>query len=263
MVAPVLLAEEFQLDEAGVGVKLNGDVAMPFVDLTTIQGLDSSQPRLQTTQREGYDGAWIDSSFEQERTVILEGMLYASNTALETYLDSLKANWAVSKIAKPLYFGTDAGMRVVFGKPQGVRYSKETIRRTGGVSVQFSIVCGDPLVYTPTLITQNLPGTVAVGGNRPTPPVIRINGSRTNPTLTLNGKTLILATTIPGGSYIDIDVANRRVLLNGTSNYRLMLAFTTPLTGWNEFMLNPGNNTFTVGGTGSGTITLTARSAWR
>lgn len=262
MVAPTLATEEYQLDDDGVGVLLNGGVAMPFVDITSVKGLDSAQARVQVTAREGLDGSWVDATYEIERAVILEGKIYTDNTALETYLDSLKANWALSPTNKPLYFGTDAGVRCVFGKPQGLRYSKESLRRLGCVEAQFIVTCGDPRIYSPTVVSQNLPGTAVLGGNRKTPPVIRINGARTNPSLTLGGKTMTITYTLPGANYIDIDVVNRTAMLNGTINIRSVLSFSAGAV-WNDFMLSPGNNVFTVGGTGAGTITLTARSAWR
>jgi phage-related protein len=255
MPTPTLAAEEYQYLDAGV--KLNGGSALPFVDVVSVDGLDSAPLRSQFTEREGEHGAWIDAEFESSRTVTIEGIVYASPTALETYLDSLKANYAPQTSPQLFYFGTDAGTRAVLGKSLGLRYAKDRARSFGSVPIQIQIACEDPRIYTPNLVTQSIPGTLVLNGNRDTVGTITINGPRTNPTITIGDTTFTFALTLVSGESVVIDL-NRRTVLKGSTNVRNSMTLTG---NWPK--LQPGANVFTVGGTGAGTITVSARSAWR
>lgn len=116
-----------------------------------------------------------------------------------------------------------------------------------------------PRAYTSAIITGTLP--MPNDGTYPAPAFIRINGPVTNPTIEHLelGRTLVLTTVLAAGEFIDIDLDNKTVLLNGTTNRRSTL--TT--AGW--FLLVPGQNTLRYTGTaGAGTPTLSASwsSAW-
>jgi phage-related protein len=266
MASPTLILEEYQFEDAGIGVLLNGSTSLPFCDISSVQGLDNAPFRVQQHDMEGQDGGYVDSEFETVRTVTIEGTAYANPTSMETYLDSLKANYAPHKLPKPFYFMTDAGQRVVFGKSQGFRYSKDEMRRRGTANFQIQIICEDPRIYTDTLITNSATRatgsvSVTVGGNRPTPAKITLTGSITSPTVTYTRTGAVMAFTgytLGAGQQIVIDLINRTVVQAGVSKRNAMT-----LTGtW--FMLEPGVNTFNYGGTGStATIAVETRSAWR
>src|SRR5690606_15977559 len=129
---------------------LNGGEIVPFVDITKISGLDATDLRTSSHERENVDGGYIDAFYEGMRTVILEGTVYTNSQFMEAYLDNLKANYAPQKLPQPLYFGTDAGVRVVYGKPLGFKYDKEQLRRVGSCAFQLQVVCEDPRIYSPT-----------------------------------------------------------------------------------------------------------------
>lgn len=256
MAIPTLLSEEFQFEDTGV--TLNTSPALPFVDINSIDGIDSTSIRLSTSVREGMHGAWVDAEFEDARVVILDCTAYASPTALETYLDTLKANFAPSATIKPLYFGTDVGMRQVFGKSIGLRYQKSSMRRLGQIDFQAQVLCEDPRIYSPTIISQVIPGTLTLLGNRDSVGTITIAGARTNPVITLGTSVITFALVIASGETVVIDLNARTIIKDGTINVRGNVAITG---GWPQLV--NGANVFTVGGTGSGTITVAARSAWR
>lgn len=257
MAVPTLLAEEYQFVE-DTGIKLNGASALPFVDVLSIDGLDAPPVRSLTNAREGMHGGYVEAEFEDIRTITIEAEAFASVTALETYLDSLKANFAPKATVQPFFFGTDAGTRMVYAKSLGLRYMKEQIRRTGRVAFQVQLLCEDPRIFATTVTSQALPGTLTLSGNRDTVGTITIAGARTNPTITIGSTTFTFNYTLTLGNTIVIDLAKRTVILNGTTNLRGSVTITG---GWP--LLQPGNNVFTVGGTGTGTITAAARSAWR
>lgn len=291
MVAPTLNVEEYQYSDTGLVINAN-NVALPFFDITSVQGLDSAPPRTSMTDHEGFDGGFVDSLFESIRTVVVEGVIYASTTNMETYLDSLKANFAQDNTNKPFYFQTDAGQRMVFGKAQGLRYNKDQLRRLGMCNAQVQILCEDPRIYTPGLVTGQvalLSGSISgrgynksfnfgygapvtqgnlnilLAGNRTSPGTLRIDGPVVNPSIIndTTGDEFDFNITLNTGDYITVNLANRSVTLNGSQNIRSSMTITGH---W--FLFQPGNNSFRILGTQSpptpaALLTASAYSAWR
>lgn len=288
---PSLNLEEYQY--ADNGVLLNGSAnGLPFVDVESVSGLDSAPYRSQTHDREGVDGGYVDAEFETIRTITLEGFIYTVPTSTEAYLDQLKANFAPTKVAKPFYFQTDAGQRVAWGKSLGINYVKDQQRRLGIHEFQIQILCNDPRTYEPNLVSNSteleavvttgrtypktyplLYGaaasdnalTLTLGGNRLTPGKLRINGPVINPSIIYDntGSIFDFNTTIDTGDYIEIDLSNRSVLLNGITPRRNIMTLTGT---W--FLLEPGDNQFRFFGTQSpptplASLIVSAYSAWR
>lgn len=104
-------------------------------------------------------------------------------------------------------------------------------------------------------------GTVTTGGNRPTPATLTITGPVVNPRIinSTDSKTLDFEIELVADDTLVIDLRTRRVTLNDTQNRRN--ALVTP--EW--FMFNPGVDTFIVfgGGSGTGTLLIEYRNAWR
>lgn len=263
---PTLAAEEYMFTSSGL--LLNGSAnAVPFVDITSIEGLDNAPLRQQTHDMEGQDGGYVDSEFETIRTVTLEGTIYADARNMEQYLDQLKANFAPTTTVQPLYIGTDREQRVVFGKSQGLRYTKDSKRRLGLCDFQVQIICEDPRIYTDSLISQQVTrstGTlnITLDGNRPSPAIITLTGTISSPTVTYTRTSTTFSFTgytLNSGQQLVIDLNNRTVIQAGVSKRSAMT-----ITAGKWFLLQPGVNTFTYGGTGgTSTIKVEARSAWR
>jgi phage-related protein len=271
MPAPILGVEEYQFGDAGV--LLNGAANLPFVDLTSINGLDSAPFRTATTDQEGRDGGYVDMMYETMRTVTLEGTIYNTPTAIESYLDSLKVNFAPAVTAKPLYFKPDTptAMRCVFGKSAGIRYSRDSRRRLGMSDFQVQIICEDPRIYAATedVLTMTVNTTESLSpllGNRDTTATIKLTGPLVNPSLSINmGPGAIYEiNTIPNltaGEYIDIDLNQKYILKNGNTSIRHLITLTN---GWP--VINPGNLSITLAGTtagSTGNAVFTTRAAWR
>lgn len=263
---PILIttAEQYQFGDAGV--LLNGPSTLPFADINSVQGLDNGDVRESEFQRDGAHGSFIDAFYQSARTVTLEGTVYADPNNLESYLDSLKANFAPSATDQPLYFKTDSTTepnRCVFGKSLGFSYTKDAARRIGSANFQVQIRCGDPRVYSQTVTTTSVSwgsgtATLNLSGNRNTPGTMTLIGPLTNPTITHNqtGAQFNFTMTLSSGQQVVIDL-NKRTVLQGSTNVRnkMILGGT-----WPEFI--PGSNTFSRGGSGSGTFQVSARSAW-
>jgi len=271
------------------GVILNDDsLSLPFVDIAKVSGLDSAPYRETIRDHEGTDGGFIDAQFEQGRELSLEGTAYCDVANVEPYFDTLKANYAPVTSPIPLVFkASGVSERVMFVKPRGIRYDWDTARRTGMTPIQFLMYAEDPRIYDNSLLSVVIPfgglattgfgfsfgfnlsfgvsvppvgGIVLVTGNRPTPALLTITGPTVDPRIIndTDSKTLGLSFTLGVSDVIVIDLANRTCILNGSANLR---GFMTQADWW---LFNPGSTSIRFGGaSGSGTLTVSYRNAWR
>lgn len=263
------LTEELTFQLGSSGVVLNSDTAsLPFVDITSVKGLDSAPFRQTERDWEGNDGTFMDAQFEKGRTVVLEGTVYADSSTIESYLDQLKANYAPSPDLQQFFFkAPGVTERFLFVKSLGCRYDWDIVRRTGQAEVQFMMFAEDPRIYDNTLL--NYP--VALGsqiytgfgfsfgfnfgfggvsstadgvyvnntGNRPTPPVFVIEGPVYNPRIlndTTGDEMIFTGITLAVGETLTVDAKYRTVKLNGSVNRR------NTLTQPHWFFLEPGQN---------------------
>lgn len=267
MTVPTLTAEQYQYMDSGV--LLNGGSTLPFFDVTRVSGLDSAPIDAQPLNIPGRDGGFVDAPFESVRTVTVEGTVYASVTALETYLNSLKANFAPTVSDQPFYFRHDdtATVKMVNGKSLGFNYDKDSQRRLGIVDASFSIICGDPRIYSSTLSTMAVAragnNTMTLVGNRNTPATLVLAGPLTAPiTITYGSYTLTYNTTLTAGQSITIDLLARTVIDNTGANKRSSLTIS-PTAKW-PLLDGSGANLIALGSSsGTGNLTVNARSAWR
>lgn len=266
---PPTLTQVYSFQYQDTGVLLNSDFSgiLPFVDITKVSGLDAAPIRLEQQDREGFDGGYVDAQYETTRTVVIEGFIYAITGQEESYLDTLKQNYAPQITSQPLYFFTQSGgQRVVFGKSQGLRYDWDQGRRNAVIPFQVTILCEDPRIYSSSLQTAIInPASLSVSGrgynrsypmsyggsgsspsasinntgNRPTPGLLTIAGPGTNPRVTSDneGKTLRVQISLAGGDVLVLDLAERTVTLNGSTNRRNLL---TADSRW--WLIQPGIN---------------------
>jgi hypothetical protein len=279
----------FQLTDNGIILNDDTVTGIPFIDIETVTGLDNAPIRQTKRDHEGVDGGFMDAEFETGRDISLSGIVYANGNPLETYLDSLKANWAPSSVLLPLYILTnDTGLRVVFVKPLGCQYDWDALRRTGMTAITFTCYAEDPRIYSGTLNTTILPlgafvltgfsfnfgfnlsfggvSTTTDGqfinniGNRPTPVIMVIQGPVVNPQILNDTQSAVMQFNITLGSIdtLTIDTQYHTVRLNGNVNRRS--ALTVP--GW--FLLGVGNNFIRFrAASGTGTMSLSYRASWR
>lgn len=288
MVAPTLTDLTYQYTDTGI--VLNSDVTLPFLDLQKVSGLDQAPLRITTRSREGIDGAFIDAQFEEGRTIVLEGIAYASTNAIEQFMDILKGNFQPTANDQPFYFKFPGlPQRVVFGKPGAVSYDYDQARRIGACNVQIQVLCQDPRIYDSdlTTITLQLPAgttngrgynrqypltyggiatsgvvTINNNGNRPAPATLTINGPVTNPIIVNDtlGVTLQFSIDIATGDTLVIDLLNRTIMLNGTANRRNAM-----LPGSRWFLLQIGANQlrYQAATITTSNLVVAYRSTWR
>lgn len=287
------LTDDLSFRLGDTGVILNTDSSgLPFVDIDSVKGFDSAPFRTTQRDHEGDEGGFMDAEFEKGRDLVLGGTLYCDTGTMESFLDSLKANWAPSRVQVPLYYkAPGVNERKLLVKPLGVRYDWDSLRRTGECPVQFGAYAEDPRIYDSTQlsVTMSLGATVLsgfgfnlgfnfgfggvtsttdqvqinVGGNRPTPPIFVINGPVQDPRIlsdTANKEMVFSPITLAVGETLTVDVKNRTVKLNGTTNRRNTLIAPT----W--FNLSPGVNSLRFRAASSDPAAFTTvyySSAWR
>lgn len=284
-----MLTQDFTFAYSDTGVILNSDPLLPtdpFVDISKVSGLDNAEFRISEREREGMDGGFVDSMYEKMRTIVLEGQIY--NTT-ESYLDSLKANYAPSFAVQPFYFDAPGvSERLIYCKSYGMKYDWDTARRLGIVPVQFQLKAEDPTIYGALITAIANLGSIDTGfafnlsfnfgfgaggtagtttitnsGNKDADGTFTITGPVTNPIIVHDntGNRLTFSIVLGVSDTLVINLRNKTVTLNGTANRRGSLVTTSR---W--FMLEPGVNTLRFLGTaGAGTpqMQVAGRSAYR
>jgi hypothetical protein len=290
----VTLTQDYLVQYGDAGVTLNTDATPTtgFVDLNTIQGLDNSPVRMTQHEREHTHGGFLTAEFESIRWVTLAGDIIAPSTVLAAYLDQLKSNYAPARTAQPLYFTTvGQATRLVYAKSMGLKYDLAQSVRVGVVPFQVQLGCEDPTIYADpaSTATTGLAGTaggrgynygfnfgygIVTGqsagaaaaynsGNKEADGTIIVYGPVVNPAVVLDqtSAALYFNITLAVSDFLQINLRNRTVLLNGTANRRGTMTNTST---W--FMLQPGNNNIlflgTAGVGGTPSMQVTFRSAY-
>ena len=257
------------------GILLNADANLPFIDVTSIQGLDMPEFRSAERVREGIDGGFVDAQYMNARTIVISGNVYANPTDVGMFLSQLKANFAPSKTAQPLYFSLPGlGDLILFCKSLGVKYDLDALISSGTSAIQIQLKAEDPNMYSEITISKTVslgdatakvgrgynksyargygstdataPGIMQleVGGTKNTTGVIRLE--LVSQPVVYNdsvNKRLALATTIVPGNYLDLDLRNRSVMFNGSMNKGYDI-----LPGSQWFDLSPGVNYLRITG---------------
>jgi hypothetical protein len=181
---------------------------------------------------------------------------------------------------------------VVFGKSQGLNYTKDKERSWGRQKFNFTILCPDPRIYSPTIVSsgpiyagaaasggrgfnKSYPfgygttnaaegaGSITPGGNRNTPGWYVITGPIINPKIINDtlGLQWTFTMSLAAGETLWINPRSKTVRLGEFGPSR-----RSKMRGpW--WLLSKGTNQFRLAGTGGtpGTTNLTvyARPAWR
>lgn len=291
--APVLDDYEMQFGDTGMLLNADNDGFTPFVDVTSVSGLDSATYRTSSKDTEGVDGSTIEAEFESKRTIALGGTIYGQTYAqMEAYVDDLKANFAVAKDYTPFYFkAPGVGQRMCYAKcTSGFRSTWSPLRRIALAEFAVTLECGDPIIYgvdetqyPGALVTQNMPGfsfpftfsfdfgTVAPGvtgafnvihnGNRDAPFIATFTGTGvTSPGLRHEGldRQVQFDVSLEMGDQLVVDFRKRSVMLNGQPRRG-----STSREGW--FLLQDGvvNPLRLLAASGSVQVSISTHDAWR
>ena len=266
MAAPVLLDYEYQYKDDGV--KLNGSPTLPFIDVELVTGLDMAEIEVYESDVDGSHGGTVSAEFFKARTIVIDCTIYADPASVDSFLDTLYANYLPTKEAYPFYFkGSGIGTRLLYCKSLGIKTDTGTLRRVGSCKAQIQLKAADPIKYveTVTALTAGTYFTANNVGNMATYPVFRIQGGTQTSTVLRNNTTskqITITRNMLVGDIIDVDFNTRSVRVNGVRQTSLL--GTGVVDWWN---LRAGTNSVrfsTTGDTGYTvpTGTLTWRSGW-
>lgn len=213
------------------------------------QGWNDGAPiRRARVDKATQDGAWESTGYRSARTVVLSGVTVgpdrvsalAGSRQLRTLVGGTRAPlvWAEDDLTLSATVELDDTPRVRFVSPNifewqitltapdSLLYGSPTFAQTslagtaGGVGRVWPRVWptdyGIPAGVTPGAITMSNVGTAGYW------PTLRIDGPVPNPQVTLveTGDWVRFNGTVAAGQWLDFDLANRRVLLNGQVSVR-------------------------------------------
>jgi hypothetical protein len=276
---PALTDYTFAFGESGYILNTDNTNTLPFMDVTSIAGLDNAPIRTNTDEREGQDGTYIDAAFLSERTIVITGNLYTDPNDPESVLDLLKQQYGPGSI-QPWYFQLPGkSLRFVLGQGGGAQYDLDTNRSIGMTPLQLTVLAGDPYVYDfpaqSNMAVFAAPVGIGIGfnmgfntgfganvtfpsaavynyGTRSAYPVFTLVGPLVNPVIqdTTNGLAMALNITLTASDTLVIDNRYKTFTLNGTASrrnaYQGIQFFSVPSKTNDTFLLNADSGTGTL-----------------
>jgi hypothetical protein len=235
-------------DADGVAVALHRTDTRHVYAATGLIGV--TPPRQIVRPRPSAHGFINDTRNTEGRLIVLEGRLLGEQSATDMFsefyavagamletldygeallkwtIDGGQAMQAMVKLHGELEPPVEVGPNILAYQAQLLAQDPRAYDQSESSST------GDPLASAPGgwTFARTLPirfnvstsGTAAVEnlGNRPTPPIFRVYGTCVNPQILLVGTTsrIALTGTIAAGDYLEIDVQNRTITVNGTTS---------------------------------------------
>lgn len=285
---PSGLTDDYTYRFTDTGVILNSTASIPFVDVTEVDGLDTAPIRVSQRSRDGMHGGFTDATWEDQRALLVTGTAYADAASAESYLQTLKLNYAANPNPQPFYFRhPGVGNRVVYAKSLGIKSNVDQLRRVGSAAMIISLAVEDPRIYDETIQVETTGiSTITSGrgynksfnygygsgtpsgsctcnnaGNRDTGAIITLQSVHNPRIYTDDGDALVFnGLDASGSDVITIDLLNRQVQLNGVNRRG-----TLDDSQSNWFLLEPGNTVFKLIASpmlGTPTMTVTFQSAY-
>lgn len=261
MATPTLQAYEYQYKDTGI--KLNGSVAVPFVDITKVTGLDLATVSASTADVDGAHGGSVYAKFLSFRSIVLDGNIYTNAATTDVYCDSLTTNFMPDDINYPFYFrGAGIAQRYVMCKSTGIKFDIDNLRSYGKSPVQITLAASDPRKYVDNadiIMTANTNYNITNNGNMNTYPLFTITGAWSSITLTdvTQNKSVILTDSRVAGDITVVDFLKRSVTVNGIRKSSIV----TTNNWWDFPAVSNDQIKFTVTGTPTSVVVAT-KQAW-
>lgn len=230
--------------------------------LSDVTGLDSADVRESADVLVQTDGGWHGNFWYGRRPITISGVCVSPVDAADraVKLDKIRRATNAMRVDATLTWLNNAAGSV---QMQTTVRRQQPVRFTGGWNKNFQIMLVSqfaPLFSSALHVVTGSPQTVENQGDYPSAPIIRITGASTNPVVTNTTTGLVVkftaGFTVAVGHYVDIDILNHTLTLDGTTNIDGNLDFV--LSTWPALI--KGMNTYTL--TGGGTLQLTYRDTW-
>lgn len=237
-----------------LGAFLADNDADDFRVTAKVTGWGAAPVRSGVADRAQQDGGWDAASYRSSRVVTIEGMVEQPNhLEAQNVADALAAlpvnvlilltvtNEAIG--VRTALVRLDVGAEPEWLGPTGFTYTVQVIApdvlKYGTVVTMRTVLTGAdgstgrvwPRVWPRSwgLVGSVTAGSVVMpnGGTAPYWPTLRIDGPVPNPVITQNesGDFIRIAYNLLAGQWIDVDLGNRRVLLNGQISLRNVTTF--------------------------------------
>lgn len=222
MAVPVLNTYQYQYMETGV--LLNGSTSLPFIDVKKVSGLDMPEIDVISMEYDSQHGGYVESKYVGMRTIVIDGLLYASPETADVTIDALITNFIPDGSDYPFFFkGAGIAQRYILCKPVGFNHDVDSLRSYGACAVQFQLKAGDVRKYVDNAdvtMVNNTNVNAPNLGNINSYPIFTITGAMTAISLTNNttAKTLTLTTTRIAGDVVVVDFYNKSITINGVRN---------------------------------------------
>lgn len=225
MAAPNLSDYQYQFKDNGF--LINGDSALPFIDVSKVTGLsDLPDYDIKEDDIDGQDGSALTVRFSKHRVITIEGTIYASPSTIESTMDTLNANFLPDNVEWPFYFKLPGvAQRYCNCKALSFKADADALRRIGATSCLITLGAQNPHKRvdnaTTTLAVSGTNYAVTNNGNTKTYPTFTINGgTMTSITLTnaTTGESLTLTRSFVSTDVVKVDMRNGLVYVNGIQN---------------------------------------------
>ena len=244
----------YQFSFNGVTMGFNTDI-----DISKIEGLDPTNSRVDVSNKMLDHGGFIFADFLEHRKITIRGNI-SGGANFDAALLALKTAFLPQVATLPFTFKIPGYVEQRINcLPTRRNYDIDNAYSLSYAEFLVELQAEDPRIYSEALVvsTDSSPMTLTNDGIFPTPLIIELTGSTTDPTTIVNstvGSTLEFDIALGAGEVLLIDVLNRSVKLDGVNRYDLL-----DLVNSEWWYLAPGANTVTYSG---GTIEVSYRHAW-
>lgn len=153
---------EYRYGDDGFTLNTDYNGVLPFVDVDSITGLDGAPLRINQSEHQGMDGAYIDAPYMSARTIVISGTLYADARDPDAICYLLKQQYGPvdensghSAIRRFYFQHPGQPTKFINAQGGGCQYSIDTLRRLGQSALQLTLLGSDPYIY------DAVPGTGA------------------------------------------------------------------------------------------------------
>ena len=253
-----------------------GGAGSPY-QIQSVEGLESLPEIRRQDDNRGYaDGMFSGRDFLGGRSIFITFLTLGSgsNTAQENYNTIQSYLLPQTSGTTPLFFMLDGTQQYINARVRGLRTTLDPNYTYGYIVSQVEFFCPDPSYYnandqTATLLyspptgriynrTYNLTygggssvitTTISNTGWATAYPTITINGPITNPQIgsVTSGDSLLFDGTYSDTDFLEVDLYNKLITLNGVSARNLLTSGT-----W--FSAPPGNSNFFLTGLAGSTL---------